>query len=415
MHLSRVHPLSAPRRRVGLASLLTIIGFGLAACSDGSTEVRTFPLSVRVEYPATYATLVATNARVVLTSTERNTSDSAVADAQGVATFPRVLPGTYVVSSAIALTADQAFALTGQRTALTLNALSPARAILTAPTEPVRQSLSGSRVGDLVIKEVYFTGSRTPSGGTYFSDQFIEIYNNATDTIFTDGLLIADTYGPAGQINPTTLPTPFQAQPDAVYASSIWQIPGTGRQYPLLPGQSLIIAQDGIDHRSDPNGNPASPVNLSTADWETYNERPDGRDLDAPAVRNLTRLVFRGGFDWLLPVFGPGVVIFRAPNVAGIDSVLVPGTTSTWASRIPNAQVIDAFEALQNGNSGPYKRVPAALDAGYVFASGTYTSQSARRKVATVIGTRRVLQDTNNGSNDFTVITPPTPKGFGTP
>lgn len=415
MRLSRLHPFLAPRRRVGRAPLLTIIGFGLAACSDSSTEVRTFPLSVRVEYPATYATVAATNARVVLTSTERNTSDSAVADAQGVATFPRVLPGTYVVSSAITLTAEQAFALTGQRTALTLNALSPARAILTAPTEAVRQSLSGSRVGDLVIKEVYFTGSRTPSGGTYFSDQFIEIYNNATDTIFTDGLLIADTYGPAGQINPTTLPTPFQAQPDAVYVSSIWQIPGTGRQYPLLPGQSLIIAQDGIDHRSDPNGNPASPVNLSTADWETYNERPDGRDLDAPAVRNLTRLVFRGGFDWLLPVFGPGVVIFRAPNVAGIDSVLVPGTTSTWASRIPNAQVIDAFEALQNGNSGPYKRVPAALDAGYVFASGTYTSQSARRKVATVIGTRRVLQDTNNGSNDFTILTPPTPKGFGTP
>ncbi len=385
------------------------------ACSDGSTEVQTFPVSVRVEFPAAYATTNAANARVVLTSTERNTSDSALTDAQGLAQFPRVLPGTYVISSSVTLTADQAFTLTGQRTGLTLNALAPARAILTAPTEPLVQALSGSRIGDLVIKEVYFTGSRTPTGGLYFSDQFIEIYNNATDTIFTDGLLIADTFGAAGQINPTTVPTPFQVQPGEVYVSSIWQIPGTGRQYPLLPGQSLIIAQDGIDHRGDPNGNPASPVNLSTADWETFNERPDGRDLDAPAVRNLTRLVFRGGFDWLLPVFGPGVVIFRAPNPSAIDSVLVPGSTATWVSRVPNALVIDAFEALQNGNSGPYKRVPAALDAGFVFASGTYTSQSARRKVATVIGTRRVLQDTNNSSNDFTVITPPTPKGFGTP
>jgi archaellum component FlaF (FlaF/FlaG flagellin family) len=84
-------------------------------------------------------------------------------------------------------------------------------------------------------------------------------------------------------------------------------------------------------------------------------------------------------------------------------------------TRVPNALVVDAFEALQNGNSGAYKRVPAALDAGFVFASGTYTSQSARRKVATTIGGRRVLQDTNNSSNDFDIITPPTPRGFGTP
>jgi hypothetical protein len=89
--------------------------------------------------------------------------------------------------------------------------------------------------------------------------------------------------------------------------------------------------------------------------------------------------------------------------------------TQTYTTRVPVALVIDAFEALQNGNSGSFKRVPASLDGGFLFASGTYTSQSARRKVATTIGTRRVLQDTNNSANDFTMITPPTPRSFGTP
>ncbi|HYW30111.1 MAG TPA: DUF4876 domain-containing protein [Gemmatimonas sp.] len=407
--------IPAPLARHARCACLIVATLFAGGCSDSTTEVRTFPLEVRVEYPATFATPAAARARVLLTSTERNTTDSAETDAQGVARFARVLPGSYTLASSVSLSPEEAFTLTGQRSALTLNALAPARTFSAAGTAPVVLSLAGSRLGDLVIKEVYFTGSRTPSGGTYFSDQFVEIYNNATDTVYLDGLLVADVFGISGQINPTSVPTPFQSDASHVYVSSIWQIPGTGRQRPLAPGRSIVIAQDGIDHRSDPNGNPSSPVNLATADWETYNERPDGRDLDSPTVPNLTRVLFRGGFDWLLPVFGPGVVIFRAPSVTALDSALVPGTTQTYASRVPVATVIDAFEALQNGNSGPYKRVPAALDAGFVFASGTYTGESARRKVVATIAGRRVLQDGNSTSNDFTVVTTPTPRGFGAP
>ncbi|WP_353266036.1 DUF4876 domain-containing protein [Gemmatimonas sp.] len=402
------------RLRARLLLAMTAAGL-LSACGDGASEVQTFVVDVQVTLPETFAQSAAAGARVLLTSTERNVTDTVVADAQGLARFPRVLPGSYIIASSLALDPDRALALTGQRAALTLNALDPVRAIVTAPAAPFAQRLSGSRLGDLVIKEVYYPASRTPSGGTYFSDQFVEIYNNATDTVYADGLLIADAFGPAGQINPTTVPTPLQSQTGSVFVSSIYQIPGTGRQHPIAPGRSIVIAQDGIDHRNDPNGNTASPVNLATADWETFNLRPDGRDLDSPSVPNLTRVVHRGGFDWLLPVFGPGVVIFRSGNVAALDSTLVPGTTGTWVTRVPNELVVDAFEALQNGNSAAYKRIPAALDAGFVFATGTYTSESARRRVATTIGTRRVLRDSNNSSADFEIIARPTPRGFAAP
>jgi hypothetical protein len=399
--------------RAALATTLTLITG--VACSDSSTEVQTFPVTVSVQYPASYATVPAVGATVLLTNTQTNTSDSATTGAQGTVTFPRVLPGSYVVSARRTLSAAEALALTGQSAPVTLNVINPAVTFATAPAAPTLLTLAGSRLGDLVIKEVYYTGSRTPSNGTYFSDQFTEIYNNSTDTIYTDSLFIADVHGVSGQINPSNVPSPFQSDAQNVYVTSIWQIPGTGRQRALAPGESIIIAQDGIDHRGDPLGNPSSPVSLGAANWETYNERPDGRDLDAPGVPNLTRVVHRGGFDWLQTVFGPGIVIFRAPSAAALDTVLVPGMTQTYTTRVPVALVIDAFEALQNGNSGSFKRVPASLDGGFLFASGTYTSQSARRKVATTIGTRRVLQDTNNSANDFTMITPPTPRSFGTP
>jgi hypothetical protein len=152
---------------------------------------------------------------------------------------------------------------------------------------------------------------------------------------------------------------------------------------------------------------------LSTADWETFNQRDDNRDTDAPNVPNLERLYFTGGFDWLMPVFGPALVIFRTDNFAALQQVPIPDApTQQPRIRIPNALVIDAFEALQNAQSSAFKRVPPALDAGFVFARDTYTGESARRKTAVTASGRRVLQDLNNTSQDFEILARPTPKGF---
>ncbi|MCU0646537.1 MAG: DUF4876 domain-containing protein [Gemmatimonadaceae bacterium] len=367
-----------------------------------------------MSYPGSYAQSAAAGARIVLSSTERSSADTLVADAQGTARFGRVIPGSYTISASRSLTADEAFTLTGQRTAVALAAALPARTIQQGGDTAVALTLQGSRLGDLVIKEIYFTGSRTPTGDTYFSDQFIELYNNATDTLYLDSLYIADVFGNSGQINPTSLPTPFNTDANAVYASSIWQIAGTGRQRPLAPGRSIIIAQDGINHRTDPLGNPNSPVDLSSADFESFNQRDDNRDVDAPNVPNLTRVWFTGGFDWLWTVFGPGLIVFRAPSTGFVlDTVRVPGSPTLQPRvRIPNVWVIDAFEGLQNGGSGSYKRLTAALDAGFVFATGTYTSESFRRRTAATIGGRRVLQDRNNSGEDFERLSRPTPRTF---
>jgi hypothetical protein len=373
-------------------------------------ELATAELTINVTYPSSYSQSAATGATVTLTNTNDGAVLTATTNSTGAAVFSGVLPGTYNISANRKLTAAEAQPLTGISTEISLNASQANISVMTGQTPAYALQLQGSAAGSLLIKEVYYTGSKTPSGGTYFSDQFVEIYNNSTETIYLDSLCIGDAYGNSGLINPSSLPTPYNTDKNHTYLSNVWRIPGTGKQHPLAPGKSIIIAQDGVNHK-EASLNPSSPVDLSAADWETYNERPDNRDADAPAVPNLEKLYFTGGFDWLLTVFGPGLVIFKA-DFATLEQTPIPGSTQPARIKVPNTVVIDAFEALKDGSSNSFKRIPSALDAGFVFADDTYNMQSFRRKVTTTINGRKVLQDTNNSSDDFEKLALPTPKGF---
>ncbi|WP_119080883.1 DUF4876 domain-containing protein [Chitinophaga alhagiae] len=394
-----------------ITTLVLLTGMLFSACKNNrSGDLRTAGVTVKVNYPATYSQQSASQASVTITSIADGSTKTAAAGNDGQAVFSGVLPGSYHLSATRNLTAQEALTLTGVGQELTLNAAS--NNVTVSGTEDVTFTLElqGTVAGSLLIKEVYYTGSKTVAGGTYFSDQFVEIYNNSTDTLYLDSLCIGDAYGNSGLINPNSLPTPFNTDNQHVYLSNVWRIPGTGKDRKLAPGRSIIIAQDGVNHK-DALLNPASPVDLSKADWEAYNERPDGRDADAPAVPNLERVYFTGGFDWLLTVFGPGVVIFRA-NFESLEKVAIPGSTLDPRIKVPNSAVIDAFEGLKDAGSVAYKRIPTALDAGFVYADDTYNMQSFRRKTATTINGRKVLQDTNNSSTDFEKLAAPTPKVF---
>lgn len=376
-------------------------------------ELQMSSVTVSAKYPGSYSQTGASGATITLTSVTDGAIKTATTGSNGDAIFTDVLPGTYNIAASLTLNEAQAQSLTGISTALTLNAVQNNAIVISGQNPSFVLDLQGNAVGGLVIKEVYYAGSKTPAGGNYFSDQFVEIYNNSTDTIYLDSLCIADAYGNSGLINPSSEPTAFAGDAQHVYLNSIWQIPGTGKDHPLAPGKSIVIAQDGVDHR-DPLLNPASLVNLSNADWETYNERPDNRDADAPGVPNLRRVYFTGGFDWLLTVFGPGVVIFKGDSSQLVtQTAAIPGSpTAAPRIKIPASQVIDGFEALKDGNSSTFKRIPVGLDAGFVFADDTYNMQSFRRKTSTSINGRRVLQDNNNSTADFEKLASPTPRTF---
>ena len=246
--------------------------------------------------------------------------------------------------------------------------------------------------GNLLIEEVYYAGS-PPTGGIdrYYADQFIKLRNVSEAPVQLGGLILGDAPGLAGAINTGDRPGgSFVADPDFVYLSSAWQIPGDPDDVLLAPGDFVVIAHDGQDHA------PYSELDLSAADYETYVDEY-GEDLDSPVVPNLESLWYNGGYDWLVTVFGPTIV------VVSLDADdLEQAGGSRGPVRAPVSAVVDTMEALKDADSGAYKRLHPTVDAGFVHVSGTYTGESVRRRR----GDDGSLLDTNDSGADFEVSTP---------
>ena len=390
--------IAAMKRRVVIG--LTVLCGLVSACGDGSSEPTTeSTLRVRVEYPAAYGERAARGAEVTVELP--GGARTATVGSDGEARFEGVPRGAWGLRARRSLTVEETRALTGHARAVELTAESSTSA---SDAGVLTVTLAGPRLGGLVIRELYYSGSPGVGGNHYFSDQFVEVYNNSTETIFVDGLCVADLHGPAGEINPGTAPTPYSRDAENVYAESVWQVPGTGREHPLAPGESLVIAHDGTNHQ------PFSVLDLSDADWETYNERTDNRDTDSPTVPNLRRVVFNGGFDWLVPVFGASVVIFRVDDLDALERVAVSGLSGRRV-KVPTSAVLDAVDALMDADSARYKRVPMTLDQSFTHVSGTYTGESVRRRVVARVAGRSVVQDTDDSASDFETAQPPTPRG----
>lgn len=394
-----------------------LVSVSVLSCKK-DRETLSGDAEISVAYPEGFTESIAEGVSVTATNVQNGSTQQATTDALGVAHFSGLQVGTYSFRAEQRLDAAAALVLTGTESELFLNAV--VRDISIAQNEMAKRTLTlnGAPLAGLVFKEVYYTGSKTPTNAqgmqtNYFSDQFIELYNNSDETIYLDGLCIGDLHGVSGIINPGNAPSPLIQDKDHVYVSNVWRVPGSGQDHPLLPGESIIIAQDGVNHKEF---NPNSPVDLSGADWETYNERPDGRDADNPDVPNLECMYFTGGFDWLITVFGPSVVIFRADDFDDLEKVPDPDDPAgEWLDpvvKLPVSDVIDSFEALKDANSGSFKRIPVALNSGFVFASDTYTMESFRRKIVGEENGRKVLQNTNDSEEDFEKLALPTPKRF---
>ena len=387
--------LRGVRSLIGLLGLLAGCGAPVMEAADaGAARDVSVAREVRVRLPSSWDRDALAGVRVTLRQGAQTLA--AETDGEGLARFPTAT-GAWQVEATREVTAEEARALTGHARAVSL------RAAGTLTEGALSLTLQGPALGGLIIRELYYSGSPGVNGNHYFSDQFIALYNNGTETVFADGLCVADAHGPAGRINPGTAPTTFGADTAGVVVESVWQIPGTGEEFPVRPGESLVIAHDGANHQ------PFSTLDLSDADWEAFNARSDMRDDDSPTVPNLRRVVFNGGLDWLLPVFGGSVIVFRVDDVDALERVRVPGFTAQRA-RVPVSAVIDAVDALMDGDSVRYKRIPAALDRGFTHVSGTYTGESVRRVRAAMVRGRTIYQDTDDSAADFTAVETPTPR-----
>ncbi len=275
--------------------------------------------------------------------------------------------------------------------------------LLSASTQEIQLVLK-SFSKDFIIEEVFFTGTLTPEGKQYFGDQYIKLYNNTDEVLYADGLLIADSRfltTRKDEITPNIMAEAFTVE-------GIIRIPGSGKQYPVKPGESIVIADQGVNHK-ELNTN---SIDLTSANFEIfYTEMKDG--VDNPQVENAInfdgRMIFHNkGFR--------SYVLARLPENVTAEAYLAdykynyeyPTQVRIMkrdAYKIPNAWIVDAVN-MSVASEFVWIVTDTSLDSGWTYCGKvdrdpTRYGKAVRRKVLQETSGKRLLKDTNNSTVDF--------------
>jgi hypothetical protein len=233
----------------------------------------------------------------------------------------------------------------------------------------------------LLINEIFYCGSDAAS--FYFYDQFVELHNSSNSTIYLDGIIVTRQ---AQSTYPDQETAPFVR---AIYAYQFPGTPVTGRQYPVRPGEFVVIAADAVNHKQWCQ----KSIDLSGADWEFFN--PLSSDYDNPAVPNIVNINPSSKVDYLINLTRNAVVIATGEQY-GYEEY-EPGK---FHVRIPIETIIDGVEYAASASST--KELTSRVDAGLAGIGCTrYSGQSVER--------REPGLDTNNSTADFLLTLHPTP------
>lgn len=265
--------------------------------------------------------------------------------------------------------------------------------------------------GTIIFKEIYTTGVQD----YYWTDGFYELVNNSDEIQYLDGIIMGIVTNGYGDVSSWAdslgnLPDYYPMTNSTVY------FPGTGTDYPLMPGQSVVCATRPLNHaaRELTEADTQSPVDLSTADWDIYIPQ-SAQDTDVPNIPNMLVAYRTFGFDFMPATAGQSLILAKLPAgqtvedfVADPENIKKPAYSAALC--IPSDYVIDAVEILYyNKDLAINKVILDKDDAGYTYYSGsegewtdpTYTGRSLRRKCTKVENGRAYFADTNNSSNDF--------------
>jgi hypothetical protein len=388
------------------ALLITSFLFLLVSCLK-EPDYHSYQVILTIDFGPDFPQEQRNGAKVSFFNQLKSYTIEAVADPDGKIQFSSVEPGFY------SITVSHSFSSEGKM--YYYNGLKNME-VFGNVIDSIR--INGSSSSAFVIKEIYYSGSTTPAGKPYSADQYLEIFNNTSEIQYADGISVLEHESYATGEN-------FWANmKDSIVVKMIWTISGNGKQVPVLPGKSILLAQDGINHRDDPNGNPLSPVNLGNADCEFYVLKQPEADVDSPAVPNLIEdlFVFRGNDVVFHVRGGSAFAIAKIPgntneerktylNKNLVSKASASGSNNTYFVKIANEYVLDAVEVVISEAHAIYKRFPPELDAGYTYVvSGSGSGKCIRRKIKEIANGLVVYQDTNNSTEDFLKDVDPRPK-----
>ncbi len=390
--------------------ILAIAAIGFAACNK-TQEAKTFSANIvlssseaGIPMPSEFSVKVTSQDGTVV-------FDQTVAAAGSSVTVSGLIAGNYSISVFGASDfGGRIYNFSGSAVACAI----------TQEGQNVEIVLNVSKETALLFKEIYYTG---PSGykeegasTPYRDDNFFEIFNNSSTDVYLDGLCIA-------HVAPTTATETYSWELDGgrdakdyVYCPVIWQFPGSGNQYKIPAGKSVVVASVPIDHTKKIDGS----LDLSSADFEFFVEN---QNIYTDNV-NIPNMVLKfgqlgNGADRYLPtVMGPAMILFNPEGSIDNSTFVSPVGKDDKCKEIPVSWVVDGVEAINTADKIEFKRLPASIDGGAVYMTEgieyepipgypltmtryDHTSVSFSRKFKNGSDISEGFMDTNNSSNDF--------------
>lgn len=370
----------------------------LSACS--SNEGHSYTIRIKVVPPETNPAQTFEGIKVTLTNQEQGTTYSALCSSDGIATL-EVEYGHYTAS--VHYQTPSGVIFSGSVESISLL---PGQAEM---PEAIEIPLVKSQTSALVIKEIFYTGHSLANGSNYKYDQYVTLYNNSEATIYLDGLCVGVVDPANSQKSPWMEYTDMSRIPISDFT---WQFPGSGQEYPLLPGAETTIATNAVDHTSGEYNHPES-IDLSHVDWGSWDENLE--QAITPGVKQMKLIANFNPDRWIydFPVAGLTFIVFNIDNAETYVSnpknrcTRPQSTIPTTYLMIPKEWVIDCVECVEDASNLTNKRVPTDMDYEPIYIpEGIYSGKSVIRKTVTPGSSQLRYKDTNNSAEDMEVSEP---------
>jgi hypothetical protein len=377
---SRLHPV--------LWTAIAVILLNVVACDDKEDIIKTFTLSVQLEYPDDYAPREEVAVR--LKRTNADDVMEAKTNAEGIAKFT-VLAGIHEASASdIRYEDGHEIIFGGNKTNIVITDAWEENG------EAVSISMTGTESSQLVIKELYIGGAPSPvldeNGNpklddkgepvtTVFArDPYMILYNNLDAEFSADNL----AFGSLFPLN-SNARNEFMENGELIYlkedwipaAYGIWYIDGNIR---IAAGEQIVIAMNsGNDHTKTYKNS----INFANPDYYVGYHPESGFNNTLyhpspseviPTSHYLKAYRFSGVTSnaWSFSITSPSFILFLPQQPLGSftsdpANLIIHGTLTTQAGlKVPREWILEGIEVFNAGDAGNQKRLTPDIDAGYV-------------------------------------------------
>ncbi|ERJ71034.1 hypothetical protein HMPREF0653_02606 [Prevotella disiens JCM 6334 = ATCC 29426] len=399
-------------------TLLLTLCFSFVSCSEDKDDPQTPKTSAKInlELPINIQAKDFKNALVLLTNKATkvvySVKEFSKTEKGYTAEIKDIPVGTYSVLAHGILTYEAG----GKEVSIEVNTINENVQITENSSNQINLLLNVSTGKEgFVISEIFFRGTQTPNGKAYFADQYIKITNNTSKLMYADSLVIMESAFTNGVKHKYIK----DYRNEGFAAGAIYMIPGKGKDVPVKPGETLLLALNGKNHKSVN----ANSFDLSNANFEFYDVSTNNyKDEQNANVKDLERIFttsasilvlnMRGNKAYAIGKIQGTIKDFLKNNYyeAQYNNDVNGKLMTQKAYFLPSAWIIDAVNVDMKDNPHDWNIIPVSMDNGF-----TYCSDNAKDKSG--IGTAVVRKmkngkyvDTNNSSEDFTPKATPTVK-----